>query len=241
MAEGELDDITNSLGKEVGGIPVWVIGGGVGIALAGAIWFWHRQQGAGIAVNTFVPDTTGATDPNADPTNSDFGLPNGPAGDWLAENPGSTAFPVGGSALPSPITNGQWARQAIDGLIAKGDDPTLVNNAITKYVSGQGLTAAEKAIVSIALTLFGSLPEGAKGIIDAGTTPPATGGGSSSKPRGYGWRQVRAGDTASSIAKSAGISLAAFYAMNGPGRLVAGQWVKIRGGSNPVIGPFNGK
>lgn len=231
MADG-LDSLETSLTKDVGGVPVWVIGGGAGIAIALVIWLRQRNTG-GVVANVFDPNS-GATTDQPDPTNADYGLPNGPAGDWLADNPGSTAFPVGGVALPSPITNLQWARQVIDGLLGKGYDPTLVNNAISKYINGQYLSTAERAVVNLALTMFGSTPEG---VLAINTTPPPI------KPvgdRGYGWYKVAKGDTAAAISKKYGISLVTFYAFNGPQRLVPGQWVKVRAASNPLIG-YNGR
>lgn len=59
--------------------------------------------------------------------------------------------------------------------------------------------------------------------------------------RGYGWYKVVKGDSASSIAKKYKITTSTFYAFNGPGRLEAGDYVKVRAASNPVVGPYNGK
>lgn len=58
--------------------------------------------------------------------------------------------------------------------------------------------------------------------------------------RGYGWHKVVSHESAASIAKNAGISLAAFYAYNGKSRIVAGEWVKTRFFSNPIAG-YKGK
>jgi hypothetical protein len=85
------------------------------------------------------------------------------------------------------------------------------------------------------------------------TTGPATQpvGGGSTKPvaqqpaagskRGYGWYKVVKGDSAASIAKKYSIPVTQFYAFNGPGRLVAGDYVKVRAASKPVVGPYKGK
>lgn len=234
MADG-VAALESSLTEEVGGVPVWVIGTGVGAVIGLGVWLFKRNQGGGVVANVYDPASADTTEP-ADPQNSDYGLPNGPAGDWLADNPGSTAFPVGGAALPSPITNGQWAKQAIDGLLAKGDDPSLVTNAITKYLNGAYLTAAEQAIVRLALQTYGSTPEGA---IALNTTAPPT----AVTPlgnRGYGWTKVQAGDTPQKIASRVGISLATYYFWNGAARLKVGTYKKFRSRSNPLVGPYNG-
>lgn len=232
MADG-LDSLEGSLTKDVGGVPVWVIGGGAGIAIALVIWLRNRNSG-GVVADVYDPNSATPAADAPDPTNADYGLPNGPAGDWLADNPGSTAFPVGGVALPSPITNLQWARQAIDGLLGRGYDPTLVNNAIAHYISGQYLSTAERSVINLALTTFGSTPEG---VLPLNTTPPAV------KPvgnRGYGWYKIVKGDSAKGIASKYGITLATYYAFNGPGRLIPGKYAKVRAASNPLVG-YTGK
>lgn len=75
---------------------------------------------------------------------------------------------------------------------------------------------------------------------------PYPGGGKAVSPvsgskRGYGWYKVVKGDSAASIAKKYNIPVSEYYLYNGPKRIVAGQYVKVRNGSNPVVGPYNGK
>lgn len=221
-----LNDLTDSLDDKVGGVPVWVIGGGIGVLIGVGYWLWKRNSG-GITPETYDPSADSGDAGSDEPSNSDLGLPDGPVGDWLADNPGSTAFPVGGAANPSPITNGQWARQVIDGLIGLGNDPTLVTNAITKYIAGQGLSTSEKSVVNIALTRFGSTPEGSLQIKDATVA---------AGQRGYGWYQVKKGDSAKSISQVYKIPVATFFIYNGGSALKPGQWVKVRANSNPVVG-----
>jgi hypothetical protein len=147
-----------SLTKEVGGIPVWVIGAGVGGVIAVGAYFKNRNSGG--VQTVYSPDDLQPEDEL--PGNDDYGLPEGPLGDWLRENPGWPSYPTGGTVrgLPGPITNAQWSRFAQDELLAKGSDPGLVTGALSKYLTGAGLTEAEKAVVRLALQLFGALPEG---------------------------------------------------------------------------------
>lgn len=79
------------------------------------------------------------------------------------------------------------------------------------------------------------------------TTPPKYPAASTAgvKPaagshRGYGWYRVVKGDSAKKIADKYKIPLALYYSYNGPARIVAGQYVKVRLTSNPVTGPYYG-
>lgn len=92
-------------------------------------------------------------------------------------------------------------------------------------------TAGQTPVVGDPTT---QVPGGDKG--EAHPTQPAPG-----SKRGYGWHKVSKGEGPSGIAKQYGISTAEFYGFNGPGALKAGEYVKVRAQSNPVIGPYNGK
>lgn len=82
-----------------------------------------------------------------------------------------------------------------------------------------------------------------------GTTKPDVQPASGARPttpapgsqRGYGWHRVTKGESAKSISNNYKIPLATFYAYNGPSRIVAGEYVKVRFRSNPVAGPYYGK
>jgi hypothetical protein len=164
MAEDGIDD---ALTKEVGGVPIWMIGAAVGVLAAGGYWLANRGDGATIVSRQFDPNSE---QPEAG--EPDDGLPYGAIGDYLRENPGSSAYPIGGrnNGLPSPITNGQWARYVVDQLLATGADPTVVQNAIAKFIGGSVLSDAEESIVRGALQRYGSTPEGSLQIKKA---PPA--------------------------------------------------------------------
>jgi hypothetical protein len=173
MAESGLEH-TLTKGK-VAGVPVW----GAGVALAAifivVLYLRNRSKGAS------GPTGGAATfDPNAiDPSTglpygdqSGYGLPQGPIGDWLGNNPTSPSYPVGipSHGLPSAITNLQWARLVADELLSKGSDPVLVPNALAKYLAGQTLNAQEQAVINLALRYFGQPPEG---VLAPGTGTPA--------------------------------------------------------------------
>lgn len=168
---------------KVGGIPTW----GIGVMLAGlltvGLYLRNRNKSTATVANTASDNTGGQIDPNAiDPATgltygaeapAGYGLPAGAIGDWLSQNPTGSQYPVGlpEQGLPGPVTNQQWSRLAFDSLVAKGDDPTLVGNALAKFLAGTTLTQAEQSIVNLAETMFGAPPEG---LIPINTTPSPT-------------------------------------------------------------------
>lgn len=181
MSSGLEETLTHG---KIGGVPVW--GVGVGVAAVFILVMHMRSQVPKSGSNsgqqsdgTFDPN---AIDPNtglpyADEQPAGYGLPPGPIGDWLSQNPTGSQYPVGlpGQGIPSPITNQQWARQVENGLLAKGDDPTLVSNALSKYLNGTTLTQAEQAVISLALQMFGAPPEGVLPIpVDKPPSPTPT-------------------------------------------------------------------
>src|SRR6185369_14010799 len=120
------------LSGRIGRFPVWLVG--LFIAAAFIIFVLIKNRAKPSSGAEAVGDYTDATGPYVDPTISDsssYGLPPGPIGSYLGNDPTNAAYPVGltPQGIPGPVTNQQWARLAADQLIAKGDDPTLVSNA----------------------------------------------------------------------------------------------------------------
>jgi hypothetical protein len=255
-----------ALKRPIAGVPAWgwafVMSAGF---IAFMIWRNRKQTAAAQAAaanDPNAPNNSLTFDPNAvDPSTgllysqempAGYGLPAGPLGQFLSNDPGNPSYPVGltEQGLPGPITNLQWSRLVADSLISKGSDPTLVENALSKFLSGQPLTAAETAVENMGLQLFGSPPEG---VIPA-TPAPAT-----AQP--FPWVYTpKKGDTWESIARLAfpgatpeqqASAANAIAQMNGNG--FAGQpvpgyaikigtqqdWVnagfKTTGGSNPIV------
>jgi nucleoid-associated protein YgaU len=162
-----------ALTHKFGGIPAWGIGVGLAAAFVGYNWYSHRGD------TTNPNDSPSATDPSMvlDPSqgdNTNYGLPPGAIGDFLSQDPTNAAYPVGSTpqGLPGPVTNVQWSRLAFDQLLSKGDDPTLVSNALSKFLSGQTLTAAEQSVVNLAQQMFGAPPEGILPVLIGGIPTP---------------------------------------------------------------------
>lgn len=179
MADG---GVTKELDTKIAGVPAW----GIGALLAGGVivFVYVRNK-----KNQAEDSATSATDTGTDTSGTDVDPATGlPYADESSYDTGidslsglstdESAYPVGLTAqgTPAPTTNVQWERLVADELLAKGDDPTLISNALTKYLSGGSLTAAENGIVSLALQMFGAPPEGLLPItpVTPVTPPPVT-------------------------------------------------------------------
>jgi hypothetical protein len=139
--------VGNALTKKIGPLPgfVWVL---LIVGIAYGVYFW-RKRGAG----TQGEITAAGDDPTA------FGFSSAGPAPGTNGNPGVTdTLPVG---HPAATTNAMWASLAGNALIATGKyDPGTVSNALSKYLSGGTLSAAEQAIVNIAVRDYQLPPEG---------------------------------------------------------------------------------
>lgn len=127
-------------GKQIGPLPLgaWlaVVGTGLGIA------YYTRGSSPGGDVEPEIPPEEGGGVP---------GVGTGPG--WIAVPP-----PSAGPNTQDPTTNEEWARLAINYLIAQGYDPILSDSALRKYIAAEQLSVREYALVRIALAKFGSPP-----------------------------------------------------------------------------------
>lgn len=173
----DFGDIEQSLSEKKGPLPVW----GYGVFLAVAmIYFMHRQSTAAATAASATNDASSvaASDTTTDgsgvySTDQTAGVLSG----YLANDPTNTAQDVGigSSGLPSPITNAQWARVVANYLTGLGDDPTVVQNALAKFLTGTSLSTQEDSIVNEALTYAGTPPEGVLPVnVTSTPTPPST-------------------------------------------------------------------
>lgn len=149
------------LGKQIGPLPLgaWVavVAGGVGIA-----WY-TRKGGAGDTTD----DTTDQIDTSGVP-----GVGDGSVGGWVSTTP-PNASGDDGSVAPDtkPTTNEAWGQLVINGLIALGYSPTLVDSAVRKYLAAEQLSVSEFTIIGLALAKYGSPPIP---LPPSGQNPPTT-------------------------------------------------------------------
>lgn len=140
--------------SKVGPLPAW----GWGVLAVGGYLFWSHRQPA------TVPDTTDATMTGADTAAQDPAYADGllsPVssadagynyGDVLA---GQYTGTVAGSTF---VSNQQWAAYVIQNMVALGFPASTTTTAVTHYLSGGRLTAAEAQIINQAITNFGPPP-----------------------------------------------------------------------------------
>jgi hypothetical protein len=145
----------------------------VGVVLAGAVLIFmlirNRSKNADTSSTAEPPADAGLYyEPGADGV---VGLPPGAIGDYLNQDPTNPAYPTGltPQGIPGPVTNVQWSRLVFDLLVSRGDDPSLVERALSKYLRGQALTAEEQGVINLAHQLMGAPPEG---LILIPNTPP---------------------------------------------------------------------
>lgn len=195
-----MSELTSGLrdGK-IGRVPIWA----VGVGLAGAIvlfMFWRNRSASSAASSSVATDDQSLYYSGEEGVE---GLPPGAIGDFLGSNPTDPAYPVGltPGGIPGPITNVQWSRLAFDWLIGLGNDPSLTERALAKYIQGMSLTAQETSIVNLAKTAFGAPPEGLiltppETPVPPPTTQPAPGPGPTPTPAlGVVWENVLKGQS----------------------------------------------
>lgn len=181
MADDVLDDSPDvggpapshgfNAGKKLGPFtaPVWaviIVGGGLaGFAIR------KFQGNSSTPVNTTAVPQTDANNP------ANYGYtPTG--GPFAGGGTGSDVSSVTTGGKIAAASNVQWAQIALDLLIAQGTNPAVAQQAIGNYLDGLPLTAQQKSIVSLALRLAGSPPDGAPPIQDVpdAPAPPVDGG-----------------------------------------------------------------
>lgn len=204
-------DAKDALKKPIAGMPAWAWAFlFAALFIAYMVYRNRKASAAAVPANAGAGDALNPANSQFDPNAIDpmtglqysqemaagYGLPAGALGQYLSANPTNAAYPTGLTmqGLPGPITNLQWARIAGDELIALGDDPSLVNNALTKMLSGTGLSTQEQAVVNVAEERFGLPPEG---VLPSTPAPPPT-----QKQQDW-YYTVHPGDTWQSIAKIA--------------------------------------
>jgi hypothetical protein len=182
------ETMTNDLTAKVGPLPAWVWGAGA----VGGFMFWrhHKLAASAAADAAAVNDPNNIADPNAqtDPSASDatvtdltggsYGVPSqgyDPFASLQGQSPGYNVSPTGGisnGTVPGPTTDLQWSTLAANYLLSTGSDPSTIQTALSKYLSGTALSSAEQTIVNAALRQFGSPPEGTIPVVVVPTPTP---------------------------------------------------------------------
>lgn len=152
-----MNGIKAALSYRLMGVPAWVWGLVIGGAVVAYAYITRGSDGDG-------PKPA----PDAGPSYVDTG--------GAADAGDVQGVPTVTENVVPVTTNPAWIRVVTDKLVAAGYDPVQVNNALTKGLSGQMLTAQEAALWNEAVRRFGAPPEGAPPItvVPVPTPPPTT-------------------------------------------------------------------
>src|SRR5215213_11406404 len=124
------------LGKQVGPLPL------------GA---WVVVVGAGLGIAVYTRRSTSTPDVPYIDTSGDPSVGTGPG--WVAVPP-----PTTGPATQPITTNEDWARAAINHLIAKGYEPNAADQAIRGYIYGGSPGIRDYALLNVAIAALGPPP-----------------------------------------------------------------------------------
>lgn len=201
--------LMDQMGKMIGPLPLgaWIIAVGLGVGIIA----WNRKTDS---------DNTGYVDEEFvyRDTSSDTGVGVGGSGLWTDLTVPSTGTT---STNPSPTTNEEWGRLALNRAIGMGFNPTVADFAIRTYLASGNLDASGWAIINDLLRLLGA-PPSALGPSDYKPTPtpkpPTAGTGTGIAPSlSYISHVVRYGETLAVIASAYGVRWATLYNANKSG------------------------
>lgn len=129
---------------------VWVM-----IIVAGALLGYVIRKRTGTVSTAAATAVDPATADETNPANYGYQATGGPYAGAGSTDTGTT------TASGAPTTNLQWSNQAIQQLIALGNDPADAATAVGNYLDGIPVTPQQNALISLAIRYVGSPPEGA--------------------------------------------------------------------------------
>lgn len=151
---------------------------------------WGLVVGSGLVIGLYLRHRNAGQPADLLPSLADTGT-SSTGGTYVpvgagAGSGGSTAAPS--TPTGGPTTNLEWQTRATEALVAQGQDPSLVHDALSKFLNGEPVTPQERALIAMAIRAWGEPPEGAPSIVaaDVVTTPtvpgPSAGPTSSASP-----------------------------------------------------------
>jgi hypothetical protein len=177
--------------RKVGPLPLyaWL---GIAVALVAGVAWYRRRQGRGPADAPTEPEGDPVATAPANPVLTTGGFTVGAAAGSTSSAPPSSP----NWSAPVARTNYDWRQAAESYAIAANFSPTLAATAINKYLSGQGLTVQERAVVDNVLRNVGPTPEPVPPPFNEPTPDPGNSGappsevGDSAPSAPATWRQV---------------------------------------------------
>lgn len=148
-------DVADVLDRKAGPLTgkVWlgIVGGGVALGVGIRLYRRSRPAPAPQIVDEPTDELGVQYVDSASPFPVAGGFPTSPGGYGEGAAPGAGAG--------APQSNTEWAQLAISELIARGYNPVAAQQAITRYITGEGLDVGARALVDEALRRIGSPPE----------------------------------------------------------------------------------
>jgi hypothetical protein len=114
---------------------------------------WIALVGGGLGIAYYTSTRTKKTTVTAEDTSGQPGVGTGALSSWIQTGP-----PASVVADDNFTTNEEWARAAVNFLIAQGFDAALADTAIRKYLESVPLSLSENALVKLALAKYGAPP-----------------------------------------------------------------------------------
>lgn len=159
-----MSDVGSELSHDIGPFPlgVWLVIGAGGVALG---LYARKHFGAASATtDTTATDTTTAGGTNTDTAGNLY---------QPTSNSGGSMQQIG---TPSYANNETWRIAAEQILLGHNYNPTLIDSAISKYLTGGTLSQAEQALVDFAIQYAGPTPDQVPTpVIDQTPMTPVTG------------------------------------------------------------------
>lgn len=167
-AEAAATGAAGILEKKIGPLPVavWAIA-------AVGVWWWVRRSSGASGATTDPAGNVGTIDPatgyvyGSSQDSSALAARSGGSG---TDTTGTTS---GATVAGQYADNNAWSRAAVNYLVGLGVDPATANQAVTKFMASQPLTANEQADLNLAIQALGAPPT-LPGPVDTSPSPVKT-------------------------------------------------------------------
>lgn len=123
-----------------------------------------------VAYTRWNPPASDAIDPTSDAVGVETDATRVPQSQPPVGNDTQT-----GTATTRPTTNPSWQSQGVDLLVGRGASAAAAESALSKALTGEALTAQERAWVSQVIAVLGSAPDGMPPMTSEVPTTPGGG------------------------------------------------------------------
>lgn len=183
-----IETAADNLTRKVGPLPAWAWAGITVAGVTTVILIRRRYLAAGGA-NGAEPEGDSGEGGTFDEM---YGAPSLPGGFVIGGGVPGTGSDVTGDDPTTPetpeppATNADWQREAVRYLTARGVQPTLALDSVSRFLAGRTLTSQGQAIIDMALRGVGAPPQPVPPATVSPTPEPVPspgGGGTTPKPK----------------------------------------------------------